>query len=250
MRRILIGSIATTLVCLISGCGSSDSNPVGGNGPATINFYNELTNSRAFAAAASVKVDVFTDSSTTAVLTGEGYSTTASGNSATVSVSDGNVNFTVSGSGGGSSVTQGSNAMQDGGTYTTVLMGDLKASGTSTIQIASFAQESATVDSSHVRVRVINTLSLLTDTTVSVVAGTTTISDALDYGTASDYQTVPQSGRTLSIDVAQGGTPITTSCRVQAGNSYDVILAYVNFRGSNMGTLRAADIGIFCHTTP
>jgi hypothetical protein len=264
MKRILIGGIATTLTCLISACGSN-SDPTSSNGQANIEFYNEMTNSRLFATAASVTVDVSDSSST--VLSKVKYSTGNADNAASATVSDGKVAFNItlssggtgggsssgsssggssSGSGGGSSILQDSPPVTADSTTTIVLMGD-RSTSPANLKIASFEQSSDTVNNSNVRFRVINTLSNVG--AVDLAVGTTTIATGLAFGGATDYQTVAQSGRTLDIDITQGTDTVTKSCRVQAGNSYDVILAYVNYRGSNATTLMSADVGLFCHQT-
>jgi hypothetical protein len=265
MKRILVGGIATTLACLISACGSN-SDPT--SGQASIEFYNEMTNSRLFATAASVTVDVSDSSST--VLSKVKYSTGNANNAASATVNDGKVAFNIalssggagggsssgsssggssSGSGGGSSILQDSPSVTANSTTTIVLMGD-RSTTPANLTIASFEQSSDSVNSNSVSFRVINTLSNVG--AVDVAVGTNAvIAPGVAFGKDSGYQTVTQSGRTLDLTITQSGTTnsVSKSCRVQAGNHYDVILAYTNFRGSNSTNLTSTDVSIFCHQT-
>jgi hypothetical protein len=231
---------ATTAICalsaLLAACGSSNSGD--GSGQAAIDFYNELTDTKAFVKS-TVEVDLFANSGTTALLSKQKYATTSADGAAMVSLSNGQTSFTAQSTSGNNTVVQNAaDSMQDGKTYTTVLMGDLKAGQT---VIQSYEQQTGTVAKGKVSIRFINALSLQSPSAVNLkTSAGDVIANGLSYTEATGYQTLSPFFGFLTIHVTQSGATLASPfCFVKAGKSYDAILAYTSFKGAN--------IGLYCH---
>jgi hypothetical protein len=133
-----------------------------------------------------------------------------------------------------------SNDLAVGGTYTTVLMGDLSG----IVDVVSYPQQATTVTSRHVNVRFINALSLLSPSTVDLTMGTaaTPVAQGLDYKAATDYQSLQPTLGILRINIVQGATTLASPlCLVTAGHTYDAILTYSSFRANS--------VAMYCHQT-
>lgn len=224
------------------GCTTSGATPspgTSGSGSASIYFYNELTDHGTTNADATT-VNLLQTNSGSTLLSSVPYSTTTNVSATAITFDTNTGQATLSLDRSSDGLTLGSNTLPliDGSNYTLVAMGDV---GNTTPTVQSFQQSYATVSSNQVRIRFINALSQVSNTSpLEVDANGTSLVTGLSFGGASGYVAVPTTSNSLSFSIKQAGSTLASrSCTIQPGNNYDAILAYTD--------PSASQIGVFCH---
>jgi len=130
-------------------------------------------------------------------------------------------------------------------TYTLMAMGDIALG---TVDVKSYLQDKTAPDTTKVRMRFIHALSKMATTPLDVVLDGITVSENLDYKSASVYsETTPRltSGQFpslfIEISLKQNQIEIVRrTCLVTPGARYEIVLGYKDFN--------SPDIEIFCHS--
>ncbi|MCG8393871.1 MAG: DUF4397 domain-containing protein [Pseudomonadales bacterium] len=223
------GLLALVGVVLLSGCGGDDDEvedllrP-----PASLYFHNQLTDFTD-PEASSIRVDVVTDKSSEPLFEDVGYSTDEQdGMNLKLDAGTETVAFSVRRN--GSDFHDESLALNAGGNFTLVLMGDVVGGS---VELKSFRQQVPVIPSSEVAVRFIHAMSQEVGTVFSIASA-----DDLEYGKVTDYYAdVPNSSSRIEVEVrdaADDSLMATVSCPVQAGKVYDAIITHKGFADPDM----------------
>jgi len=220
---------------LLAACDSSDVDDVIEEilNEADIHFYNQMT----AAGAADITVDITANDLPLTGLEDQGYSKAAEAKRNVIFIGTGSiddVNFDADRSDNGVRVASGTHQLRQARNYTVVAMGDVP---TDTTTIGAFEQLRNPAGANRVSIRFINALS----NQDVALSGDVTIPE-LTFGSASGYQEVSvANGITVEVTPVGGAAVPDVRCdpAPTAGRSYDAILAFDDFDGS--------DIALFCH---
>ncbi|EKF73840.1 hypothetical protein A11A3_11543 [Alcanivorax hongdengensis A-11-3] len=196
---------------------------------ATLYFHNQLTQ-YAGGSVDDVTVDLFVDDLNTPRINDQEYTTSGTVSSETVDLDDDSqsIAFDVTGPAGSTLINGPVNyRLTKGDGYTLVMMGDTSLDNR---QLKLFRQ--VPMDTGNqARIRFINTLSQISDDELSVSSGGSELVNQLEYGDASSYVSLNNTGTlTFTItDQTQALDLDDVNCNISSGRSYDAIIAYRRF---------------------
>ena len=228
MRKWGVLAVASSMV--LAGCGGDDESVEDAlRSPVGIYFHNQVTDQSASTPQSTTVDLVIRGDKSDPLFEGRAYSTDEQdGMAFKLDADRESVRFDVFTT-TNTLVDNQSFNLSSGGKYTLVLMGEVAGNDDLAPILRLYRQSLADVSPDKVRIRLINALSGKSGSPMIVTDTKDPLADGFMYGAHRDFQeATPESDSKLTLTIVEYSLNIThtASCAIEAGKSYDVILAH------------------------